>query len=56
MSMSSMHSYAWRAMPRRDDPKGGVKVPKGTWKRVFRFAAPYRASLTVFLVLIVADA
>ncbi len=56
MSMSSMHGYAWRAMPGRDDPKGGTKVPKGTWKRVFQFAAPYRVALTWFLVLIVGDA
>ncbi len=56
MSMSSMHGYAWRAMPGRDDPKGGTKVPKGTWKRVFQFAAPYRVALIWFLVLIVGDA
>ncbi|MDQ6851119.1 MAG: ABC transporter ATP-binding protein/permease [Actinomycetota bacterium] len=43
-------------MPGRDDPKGGTKVPKGTWKRVFQFAAPYRVALTWFLVLIVGDA
>jgi ATP-binding cassette subfamily B protein len=31
-------------------------VPKGTWRRVFRFAAPYRRELLIFLVVIVADA
>ncbi len=56
MSMSSMHSYAWRAMPRRDDPDGGTTIPKGTWRRVIRFATPYRSAISTFLVLIVAEA
>ncbi|SDJ21144.1 ATP-binding cassette, subfamily B [Frankineae bacterium MT45] len=31
-------------------------LPKGTWRRVFRFASPYRADLIVFLLVIIADA
>ena len=31
-------------------------MPPGTWRRVLRFAAPYRTALIVFLVLVVADA
>ncbi len=54
MSMSSIHGYAWRAMPRRKD--GGRKVPHGTWRRIFRFARPYRVALGIFLVIIVVDA
>ncbi len=32
------------------------KVPKGTWRRIARFANPYRRQLIVFLIMIVADA
>ncbi len=50
-----MHAYAWRSMPRsRND--AGRKVPPGTWRRIMRFAAPYRSALIVFLVVVVADA
>jgi ATP-binding cassette subfamily B protein len=31
-------------------------LPPGTWKRVARFASPYRFELTVFLIVIVLDA
>jgi ATP-binding cassette, subfamily B, bacterial len=53
--MTSMHAYAWRSMPRS---RGGAgrKVPKGTWRRIARFAAPYRVALAVFLLIIIADA
>ncbi|HEY2272566.1 MAG TPA: ABC transporter ATP-binding protein [Jatrophihabitantaceae bacterium] len=53
--MTSMHSYAWRSMPRS---RGGTgrKVPRGTWRRILRFATPYRAALIVFLIMIIADA
>ena len=55
MSMSSMHGYAWRSMPRRrDGPQR--KVPRGTWARIARFARPYRAALGVFLAIVVVDA
>jgi ATP-binding cassette subfamily B protein len=42
-------------MPRGKD-NGGRKVPKGTWRRILRFARPYRPALTIFLLIIVADA
>jgi ATP-binding cassette subfamily B protein len=54
MSMSSIHGYAWRAMPRRKD--GARKVPPGTWRRIIRFARPYRVALGVFLLIVIADA
>jgi ATP-binding cassette, subfamily B, bacterial len=53
--MTSMHAYAWRSMPRGRDG-AGRKVPPGTWKRILRFATPYRTALIVFLLIIVADA
>ncbi len=54
MSSMNMHAYAWRSMPRGKD--ADRKVPKGTWRRIARFAAPYRRALIVFLIMIVADA
>jgi ATP-binding cassette subfamily B protein len=53
--MSSMHAYAWRSMPRSRDG-AGRRVPPGTWRRILRFAAPYRSALIVFLIVVVADA
>ena len=50
-----MHAYAWRSMPRSREG-AGRKVPPGTWRRIMRFAAPYRSALIVFLVVVVADA
>ncbi len=46
----------WRALSsmRRRGEVGSV--PKGTWRRVLRFATPYRRNLVVFLVLITGDA
>jgi ATP-binding cassette subfamily B protein len=41
---------------RRDDTITQVKVTKGTARRMFLFAKPYRTILIVFLVLIVIDA
>jgi len=41
---------------RRDDAIRGQKLPPGLTRRIFRFAAPYRRLLIVFLVLIVVDA
>src|SRR5664279_5197741 len=55
MSMSSMHGYAWRSMP-RSRGGAGKKVPKGTWRRILNFAKPYRSALVVFLFIVVADA
>jgi ATP-binding cassette, subfamily B, bacterial len=40
----------------RDKTGGARKIPKGTWRRIFRFAKPYRGSLAIFLAIIVADA
>jgi ATP-binding cassette subfamily B protein len=50
-----MHAYAWRSMPRSRN-EAGRKVPRGTWRRILRFAAPYRVPLIIFLVVVVADA
>ena len=41
---------------RRDDSVTQVRVTKGTAKRMFHFARPYRTILFAFLVLIVVDA
>ena len=41
---------------RRDESVTKQKLPKGTIKRIFRFAAPYRGALVLFLAMIVADA
>ncbi len=40
----------------RDSSVTQATIPKGTFRRVMRFARPYRGSLVVFLVLIVVDA
>ena len=49
--MRSMHS-----MGRRDSSVVGKQIPPGTWKRILRFARPYRADLGVFLIVVVIDA
>jgi len=41
---------------RQDRKVTGHKLPKGTVRRVFSFARPYRRMLAVFLVLIIIDA
>ncbi|WP_414655030.1 ABC transporter ATP-binding protein [Jatrophihabitans sp.] len=41
---------------RKRGPSIEKKLPRGTWRRVLRFAAPYRRELLVFLVMVVADA
>ena len=45
-----------RSMHHRDSSVTEREIPPGTWRRVFRFAAPYRTELAVFLALIIADA
>ena len=40
-------------MPRSREGSGR-KVPRGTWRRIVAFAAPYRGSLTVFLLIVIA--
>ena len=56
--MSFDHMGAMSAM--RSMRKRGTaidrRLPKGTWRRVFRFAAPYKRQLLIFLVLIIGDA
>ncbi|HZE49301.1 MAG TPA: ABC transporter ATP-binding protein [Jatrophihabitantaceae bacterium] len=52
--MNAMRSM-W-AMSRRDSSVVDKEIPPGTWKRILRFARPYRAELTVFLAVIVLDA
>ena len=54
MSMSTMHAV-W-SMSRRDSSVVDKQIPPGTWKRIMRFARPYRLDLLVFLVVIVIDA
>ncbi|MDT4951565.1 MAG: ATP-binding cassette, subfamily bacterial [Pseudonocardiales bacterium] len=56
--MSIDHMSAMRAMSSMRNRGNSVekKLPKGTWKRVFRFAAPYKVDLLVVLVMVVADA
>jgi ATP-binding cassette subfamily B protein len=54
VSMNNMH-MVW-SMGRRDPSVVKQQIPPGTWKRIFRFARPYRAELTVFLAVIVLDA
>jgi ATP-binding cassette subfamily B protein len=57
MSMYSMHSMrSFRSMNSGDSSVVEKQLPRGTWKRVLRFAQPYRADLSVFLAIIVADA
>jgi len=48
--MSMMRSF------RRDPDVKGARLAPGTWKRIVRFAAPYRRQLMSFLVVIVIDA
>jgi ATP-binding cassette, subfamily B, bacterial len=57
MSMDSMHMMrsVW-AMGRRDSSVVNKQIPPGTWKRIMRFARPYRLDLLIFLAVIVVDA
>jgi ATP-binding cassette, subfamily B, bacterial len=41
---------------RRDSSAAGAQVPKGTWRRVVTFVAPYWRLLAIFLGLVVIDA
>ncbi|MDQ1459969.1 MAG: ATP-binding cassette, subfamily bacterial [Actinomycetota bacterium] len=54
MSMYSMQ--ALRSMHRGDSSIPKRQIPPGTWRRVLRFAKPYRFELIVFLSIVVADA
>jgi ATP-binding cassette subfamily B protein len=44
------------SMGRRDRSVVERQLPPGTWRRVLRFARPYRADLAIFLVIITGDA
>jgi ATP-binding cassette subfamily B protein len=57
VSMDSMHVMRsmW-AMGRRDSSVVDKQIPPGTWKRIARFARPYRLDLLIFLAVIVVDA
>jgi ATP-binding cassette subfamily B protein len=54
VSMSNMHAV-W-SMTRRDSSVVDKQIPPGTWKRIMRFARPYRRELLIFLVVVVIDA
>jgi ATP-binding cassette subfamily B protein len=54
VSMSNMHAV-W-SMTRRDSSVVDKQIPRGTWKRIMRFARPYRLELLIFLVVVVIDA
>jgi ATP-binding cassette subfamily B protein len=58
MMHSGMGGAGWGVMRsmRQDRKVTGHKLPKGTVRRVFSFARPYRRMLAVFLVLIIIDA
>jgi ATP-binding cassette subfamily B protein len=58
MMHSGMGGAGWGVMRsmRQDRKVTDHKLPKGTVRRVFSFARPYRGMLAVFLVLIIIDA
>jgi len=57
--LSFDHMNAMRAMSsmgRKDRSVVERQLPPGTWRRVFRFATPYRKELGIFLGLVIGDA
>jgi ATP-binding cassette, subfamily B, bacterial len=57
--LSFEHMNAMRAMSsmgRKDRSVVERRLPPGTWRRVFRFARPYRVDLLVFLGLVIGSA
>ena len=59
MHLSFDHMNAMRAMSsmgRKDRSVVERQLPPGTWRRVFRFAKPYRKELGIFLALVIGDA
>ncbi|MCW2496570.1 MAG: transporter ATP-binding protein [Jatrophihabitans sp.] len=56
MSMNNMNMYRLQRMARADRAALKAKIAPGTWRRVLRFASPYRKGLAGFLFVIVADA
>ena len=51
--MNDMQSFSMMRSFRRDPSVTGKKLAPGTWRRIARFAAPYRRELLAFLVVIV---
>jgi ATP-binding cassette subfamily B protein len=56
MSMYSMQTMRTLRSLGRDSSVVERQLPPGTWKRVLRFARPYRRELLIFLVVVVLDA
>jgi ATP-binding cassette, subfamily B, bacterial len=57
MSMDHMNLMRSVMSTRRRDRSGSQRqLPPGTWRRVLRFAMPYRVQLVIFLISIVFDA
>ena len=57
MSFDHMNAMrAMRSMGHKDSSVVERQLPPGTWRRVFRFARPYRVELGVFLALVIGDA
>ena len=57
MSMDAMRTMQhMRSFGRRDRAVLDKQLPPGTWRRVLRFASPYRRDLSVFLGTVVFDA
>ncbi|WP_338183276.1 ABC transporter ATP-binding protein [Jatrophihabitans sp.] len=54
--MNNMNMYRLQRMARADRAALKAKIAPGTWRRVLRFASPYRKGLAGFLFVIVADA
>jgi ATP-binding cassette subfamily B protein len=52
----SMNDWHVAASFRRDSSVKSATLPKGTTRRILRFAAPYKRQLIWFLVLVVVDA
>src|SRR5882757_10433220 len=53
-SMNAMRTM--RSMSQRGEGVLDKQIPRGTWRRVLRFASPYRRELGVFLVTVILDA
>ena len=51
--MSEMHGFSVMRSFRRDPSVAEKKLAPGTWRRIARFASPYRRDLIAFLVVIV---
>src|SRR5579859_5369175 len=51
----SMYAMQMMRSMHRDSSVVERKLPPGTWKRVLRFASPYRLELLVFLAIVIGD-